>query len=201
VTFSEKLEAIPAAVVAGVAVGVTIGYLLYRGGNGMHLQSFFVGSTCLLLLVAAGLVSKGIAAFEADAWMRATGAATDDDATFDPRINVWALKCCDPKKPDAGWWAMFNAILGWSNIASYFTIFGYCAYWGIIIYTLWRLRAKRVQNIIEKLSKQNMEAEEEAADEEDGGLEGSRYNTAQSSSRVGERNSLNEVTPLLTGNL
>ncbi|KAF9382349.1 hypothetical protein CPC16_009386 [Podila verticillata] len=185
VTFSEKSEAIPAAVIAGVAVGVTIGYLLYRGGNGMRLQSFFVGSTCLLLLVAAGLVSKGIAAFEADAWVRATGAASDDDATYDPRINVWALKCCDPKQPDAGWWAMFNAILGWSNVASYFTVFGYCAYWAIVIFALVRLRNKRVRQIIAKMN--NRAAQDEEGD-----------NVGASSSQGG-RDSLNEVTPLLPG--
>jgi len=183
VTFSEKPEAIPAAVIVGVAVGVAIGYLLYRGGNGMRLQSFFVGSTCLLLLVAAGLVSKGIAAFEADAWVRATGAASDDDATYDPRINVWALKCCDPKQPDAGWWAMFNAILGWSNVASYFTVIGYCAYWGIVIITLVHLRNKRVRQIIAKMS---------AAQDEEG------ENVGASLSQGG-RDSLNEVTPLLPG--
>lgn len=149
----------------------------------MRLQSFFVGSTCLLLLVAAGLVSKGIAAFEADAWVRATGAASDDDATYDPRINVWALKCCDPKQPDAGWWAMFNAVLGWSNVASYFTVLGYCAYWGIVIYTLLRLRNKRVRQIIANMKSR-------AQDEE------GEQNAAVSSEA---RDSLNEVTPLLTG--
>lgn len=143
VTFTEDPQAIPFAVLAGVGLGILIGFMLYRGGNKMRLQPFFVGSTCLLLLVAAGLVAKGIAAFEADRWMHLTGALTDDAATYDPRVNVWALNCCDPKLPDAEWWSVFNAILGWSNVASYWTIFGYVLYWAVIIVSLVHLDAKR----------------------------------------------------------
>lgn len=148
VTFTEDPQAIPFAVLAGVGLGILIGFMLYRGGNKMRLQPFFVGSTCLLLLVAAGLVAKGIAAFEADRWMNLTGALSDDDATYDPRVNVWALKCCDPKQPDAEWWSVFNAILGWSNIASYWTICGYILYWVVIVVSLVHLDAKRKRKAI-----------------------------------------------------
>ncbi|KAF9539124.1 hypothetical protein BGW38_009960, partial [Lunasporangiospora selenospora] len=153
VTFQEKVEAIPAAVLVGVAAGLSIGYLLYRGGNSMKLHPFFVGSTCLLLLVAAGLVSKGIQAFEDYHWGQVTGAQSDDEGSFDPRINVWALKCCDPKQPDAGGWQLFNAILGWSNIASYFTIGGYILYWVTVISSLVYLKWNRQAKAFALLSK------------------------------------------------
>ncbi|KAG0100516.1 hypothetical protein BGZ93_000071 [Podila epicladia] len=149
VTFSEKTQAIPIAVIAGVALGLLIGFAIYSGGNKMQLHPFFVGSTCLLLLLAAGLVSKGIVAFEADRWNRVTGAASDDAGTYDPRINVWALKCCDPKQPDAGFWQLFNALFGWSNVASYFSVSGYILYWVIVIVSLVRLKLKR-QRTVEK---------------------------------------------------
>ncbi|KAG0223744.1 high-affinity iron permease [Actinomortierella wolfii] len=143
VTFTEKMEAIPAAVIVGVLIGCLVGLLLYRGGNSMNLHPFFVGSTCLLMLIAAGLVSKGIQAFESYVWGILTDAQSDDGGTYDPRINVWALKCCDPKQPDAGGWALFNAILGWSNIASYFSIGGYILYWVVVIVSLVHLKRKR----------------------------------------------------------
>lgn len=143
VTFAEEPRAIPLAVGAGLGLGWFVGFLIYRGGNKMRLHPFFVGSTCLLLMVAAGLVAKGIAAFEAEAWMRATGAQSDDDATYDPRINVWALKCCDPKKPDAGWWGVANALVGWSNVASYISVSGYMLYWGLVSAWLVRLKTKK----------------------------------------------------------
>ncbi|KAH7059907.1 plasma membrane iron permease [Linnemannia elongata] len=145
VTFTEDPKAIPLAVVAGVALGLLIGFLIYRGGNKMRLHPFFVGSTCLLMLLAAGLVSKGVAAFEADYWSRVTGAQSDDAGTFDPRFNLWALKCCDPKQPDAGWWSVANALVGWSNIASYWTVGSYIMYWGLVSAWLIRLNNKRVQ--------------------------------------------------------
>ena len=111
VTFTEQAKAIPAAVVVGVFCGLLVGYILYRGGNGMSLHRFFIGSTCLLLLLAAGLVAKGIASFEAYTWAKKINAQGDDSATFDPRVNVWGLKCCNPNNNNAGGWQLFNAIL------------------------------------------------------------------------------------------
>ncbi|KAF9983666.1 high-affinity iron permease [Modicella reniformis] len=147
VTFDADPKAIPLAVLAGVMLGLLIGFAIYRGGNKMNLHPFFVGSTCLLLLIAAGLVSKGVAAFEADRWSRLTGAQSDDAGTYDPRVNVWALKCCDPKQPDAGWWSVANALVGWSNVASYWTTGSYIAYWGIVIVWLVRLKNRRMKSM------------------------------------------------------
>ncbi|KAF8931934.1 plasma membrane iron permease [Dissophora ornata] len=143
VTFTEEPRAIPLAVLTGVALGWLVGFAIYRGGNRMKLHPFFVGSTCLLMLIAAGLVAKGVAAFEADAWNRATGAMSDDAGTYDPRVNLWALKCCDPKQPDSGWWGVANALVGWSNVASYWTVGSYILYWGLVSSWLIRLNNKR----------------------------------------------------------
>ncbi|KAG0201350.1 hypothetical protein BGX28_005800 [Mortierella sp. GBA30] len=147
VTFTEDPKAIPMAILAGVALGLMIGFVIYRGGNRMKLHPFFVGSTCLLLLIAAGLISKGMAAFEADHWNRLTGAQSDDAGTFDPRFNLWALKCCDPKKPDAGWWSVANAMVGWSNVASYWTVGSYILYWTVVIVWLVQAKIKRHRNL------------------------------------------------------
>ncbi|KAF9170393.1 high-affinity iron permease, partial [Mortierella sp. AD010] len=143
VTFTEEPKAIPLAVLAGVALGWLVGFAIYRGGNRMRLHQFFVGSTCLLLMIAAGLVSKGIAAFEADRWNRLTGALSDDEGTYDPRVNVWALKCCDPKQPDSEWWGVANSLVGWSNVASYWTVGSYILYWALVSAWLIRLKSKK----------------------------------------------------------
>ncbi|KAF9193451.1 high-affinity iron permease [Haplosporangium sp. Z 767] len=145
VTFTEEPKAIPLAVAAGVALGWLVGFAIYRGGNKMRLHPFFVGSTCLLMLIAAGLVAKGMAAFESDRWNRLTNAQGDDAGSYDPRVNVWALKCCDPKVPDSGWWGVANAMVGWSNIASYWTIGSYILYWGLVSAWLIRLKRKRTK--------------------------------------------------------
>ncbi|KAG0199485.1 high-affinity iron permease [Mortierella sp. GBA30] len=111
VTFTEQLKAIPAAVVVGVLCGLFVGFLLYRGGNMMKLHKFFVASTCLLLIVAAGLVAKAVTAFEANTWNKLTDTQSDDAGTYDPRVNVWGLSCCNPNDPNAGGYALLNALL------------------------------------------------------------------------------------------
>ncbi|KAG0255449.1 high-affinity iron permease [Mortierella polycephala] len=143
VTFSADAKSIPAAVVAGVICGLAIGFIIYRGGNKMNLHIFFTASTCLLLLIAAGLVSKGVQAAEDYAWAKATNAQSDDGGTYDPRINIWALSCCDPKSNDAGGYQLFNAILGWSNIGSIPSVVCYIGYWLIVVAVLVHMKLKR----------------------------------------------------------
>lgn len=108
----------------------------------MNLHKFFTASTCLLLLLAAGLVAKGVAAFESYAWTKATNAQSDDSGTYDPRINVWALFCCDPKNNDDGFAQLMNALFGWSNVASIGSVVCYIGYWLVVIVTLVYLKQK-----------------------------------------------------------
>ncbi|KAF9303498.1 high-affinity iron permease [Mortierella antarctica] len=143
VTFTEQAKAIPIAVIAGLLCGLLVGYILYRGGNRIGLHNFFVASTCLLLLIAAGLVAKAVASFEAYTWGKLTNAQSDDGGTYDPRVNVWALTCCDPKNVNSGGWAIFNALFGWMNIASIGTIVSYILYWFIVIAALVYMKLKR----------------------------------------------------------
>ncbi|KAI1321027.1 high-affinity iron permease [Mortierella claussenii] len=143
ITFSEQARAIPAAVIVGILCGLFVGYLLYRGGSMMKLHKFFVASTCLLLLVAAGLVAKAVTAFEANTWNKLTDTQSDDAGTFDPRVNVWGLNCCNPNDPNAGGWALLNALLGWNNVASIGTIVSYILYWLIVIAGLVFMKLRR----------------------------------------------------------
>ncbi|KAF9439086.1 high-affinity iron permease [Entomortierella beljakovae] len=147
VTFTETSKAIPAAVIVGLFCGCLIGYILYRGGNRMNLHVFFTASTYLLLLLAAGLVAKGVAAFESYAWNKAINAQGDDSGYYDPRNNVWALTCCDPKANNQGFAQLMNALFGWSNIASIGTIVCYIGYWIIVIVSLvyMKLKSRRLQ--------------------------------------------------------
>ncbi|KAF8936093.1 high-affinity iron permease [Dissophora ornata] len=150
ITFSEQARAIPAAVIVGVFCGLLVGYIIYRGGNMMKLHKFFVASTCLLLIIAAGLVAKAVAAFEANTWNKLTNTQSDDAGTFDPRVNVWGLTCCNPNDPNAGGWALFNAVLGWNNVASIGTIVSYILYWFFVIGALVFMKLRR-----NKLARQN----------------------------------------------
>ncbi|KAG0055292.1 hypothetical protein BGZ83_009050 [Gryganskiella cystojenkinii] len=166
VTFSEQARAIPAAVVVGIFCGLLVGYIMYRGGNMLKLHRFFVVSTCVLLIVAAGLVAKAIAAFEMNAWDRLIDAQSDDTGSYDPRVNVWGLTCCDPNNNNAGGWQLLNALVGWSNVASIGTIVGYICYWFVVIGWLVFMKIRRRQRARRALASGAYDSPEETSLEE-----------------------------------
>ncbi|KAF9978202.1 high-affinity iron permease [Actinomortierella ambigua] len=146
VTFQEEAQAIPLAAICGILAGALLGFIIYKTGNALTLHRFFVASTCFLLVIAAGLFSKAIFAYEMDRWNKLTGVDADDAGTFDPRGNVWYLSWGNPNDPNAGFYQFLNAILGWNNIASVGTITGYCLYWVAVILAVLFMRWKRNRN-------------------------------------------------------
>lgn len=69
--------------------------VLFRGGSTTKLQVFLVLSTCLLYLVAAGLFTRAVWAFEQDAWQQLIGADAAELGTgpgsYDVDRSVWHL--------------------------------------------------------------------------------------------------------------
>ncbi|KAK3825393.1 MAG: high-affinity iron permease [Benniella sp.] len=147
VTFSAEPKSIPLAAITGILAGALVGFIIYKGGNQLTLHRFFVGSTCFLLLIAAGLFSKAINAYEMDKWNKIVGGDADDAGSFDPRINVWALSYGNPNDPNEGFAAFCNSIVGWNNIASVGTVTGYCVYWLVVIAAIiyMKVKAKRAR--------------------------------------------------------
>ena len=72
-----------------------IGYILTqrRGGSTARLQLFLIASTCLLYLVAAGLMSRAVWSFETNAWSKAIGGEADEmgdgPGSYDISNSVW----------------------------------------------------------------------------------------------------------------
>ena len=93
------------------------------------LQFFLIASTCFLYLVAAGLFSRSIWYFEADAWNKQTGGDAAENGSgpgsYDIRASVWHVNCCNPVLNGGGGWGIFNALLGWQNSATYGSVIGY----------------------------------------------------------------------------
>ncbi|KAH8197371.1 hypothetical protein TruAng_008464 [Truncatella angustata] len=93
VTFSASATAIPLAVVVGLAVGIIVGYILYKGGASTKLQYFLVASTCLLYLVAAGLFSRAVWYLETQQWNKTVGGDAselgDGPGSYDIDKSVW----------------------------------------------------------------------------------------------------------------
>ncbi|KAJ1940912.1 high-affinity iron permease [Linderina macrospora] len=134
ISMSATAKSIPLAVVVGLIGGAVIGYLIYRSGNAMTFHWFFVASTVLLYLIAAGLMSRGVNFLEMHMFAKYAGADPDRGHMVNVKQNIWVLDYGNPEIPTGGGgWKIFNAILGWNSLASYGTILSYCLYWAALI--------------------------------------------------------------------
>ncbi|CAE6444664.1 hypothetical protein ACGC1H_003088 [Rhizoctonia solani] len=158
VALGQPASSIPLAALSGLVIGLIVGYLIYASSSRTRLSAFLFGSTSLLLLIGAGLMSKAIGAFERHRFNVMVGGdvaeAGDGPGSFDVVGNIWHLNCCNPEnKFDAKGWAVFNAILGWSNNGSIATVVSYIAYWLIAILALVRMKHKEGRTtIVDKLT-------------------------------------------------
>ncbi|KAL1917391.1 uncharacterized protein VTP21DRAFT_5047 [Calcarisporiella thermophila] len=163
ISIGASATSIPLAAICGIIAGALVGFIIYKTGNIMRLHWFFIISTYILFLIAAGLFSRAIGFFEKHTWALATGGGEaeeggDQTGTFNVLTNVWYLTCCNPEDySNNGGWAIFNSILGWNNIASVGTITGYCLYWVVLSVAL----------VILKIRQRRRDANEHAYDSVD----------------------------------
>lgn len=149
ISLSLPATSIPLATVVGLIAGFAASYLIYRCGNAAPLQLFLIVSTCFLYLVAAGLFSRSIWYFEADAWNKLTGGDAAENGSgpgsYDIRKSVWHVNCCNPELNGGGGWGIFNAIFGWQNSATYGSVIGYNMFWiaVIVAFVLMRYNEKK----------------------------------------------------------
>ncbi|RJE17444.1 iron permease [Aspergillus sclerotialis] len=133
VSLSFPASAFPLPVFTGLLAGAAVGYIIYRGGNQASLQIFLIISTCFLYLVAAGLFTRGVWYLENNTWNHLIGGdAAETGAgpgSYDIRQSVWHVNCCSPLVGGGGGWGIFNAILGWTNSATYGSVISYNLYW------------------------------------------------------------------------
>ncbi|KAL7624078.1 high-affinity iron permease [Parahypoxylon ruwenzoriense] len=148
VSFSAPATAVPLPVVVGLAAGIIAGYILYKGGAGAKLQYFLIASTCLLYLVGAGLFSRSIWYFENQKWNNVIGGDAaelgDGPGSYDIDKSVWHVNCCSPELDGGYGWGIFNAILGWTNSATYGSVISYNVYWIAVMISLIALRYHEV---------------------------------------------------------
>ncbi|KAI7820349.1 plasma membrane iron permease [Kickxella alabastrina] len=149
VSLGATAKSIPLPVIIGLICGAIVGFAIYRTGNAMSFHWYFVVSTCLLYLIAAGLMSKSVWFFEEHTFSKYAGADPDASGVIDVRVNVWALDYGNPEANDDTAWGVFNAILGWNNVATYGTIISYCLYWVFLAAFLLfiGIREKRVDRL------------------------------------------------------
>ena len=121
---------------------------LHRGGSTTKLQLFLVISTCLLYLVAAGLFSRAVWAFEQHTWQQLIGTDAaelgDGPGSYDIDASVWHVNCCSPTLNGGSGWGFFNAIFGWNNAATYGSVLSYNLYWICVMFAFFTMRYHEV---------------------------------------------------------
>lgn len=133
---SLPLSSIPLSVALGAAVGCSIGWMLYKGGNKLSLQYFLIFLTCFLYVVSAGLASRGVWFLELEQYVRKCGGLDVSETgsgpgSYDIAKSVWHVNCCNGLKD--GWWMVLNALVGWTNSATYGSVASYLGYWVMVV--------------------------------------------------------------------
>ncbi len=72
----------------GLTTAAGLGWAIFRGGRHVSLRKFFAATTCLLVLVAAGLFSTGIATLEGLGFLPSTPTAWDTSFLLADRSSV-----------------------------------------------------------------------------------------------------------------
>lgn len=125
-----------AGVVAGLAVAVVLGWMIYRGTARINLGRFFTLTSYLLLVVAAGIVAYGLGDLQEAGVIPGWGtSAYDLSGYFDGHI---------PGVHPGAWWfvlaeAMFNVNLAPTVVQ----VVGWCAYLIAVLPLLWRQQRGR----------------------------------------------------------
>lgn len=101
VSLNQSATAIPIAVIVGLLCGAVVGYAIYRTGSTATLHWFLVGSTSILFLIGAGLLSKGVGFFEYYRFAQGVGGDVgetgDGPGSFQVAGNVWHLTYGNPE--------------------------------------------------------------------------------------------------------
>ncbi|KAI9012627.1 high-affinity iron permease [Phycomyces nitens] len=158
VSLSIPGKSIPIAAIMGFLCGCLVGLIIYRGGSLLKLRWFFIISTVILYLVAAGLMAKSIGFFEQNAWNGIIGGevAEESGSVIGYRVStsVWHVSWGNPEilTDSNGGWQIFNAILGWNNVATLGTIISYCLYWvlvaGLLVHSYYKDRRAAIRRAL-----------------------------------------------------
>ncbi|KAL1930610.1 hypothetical protein VTP01DRAFT_10772 [Rhizomucor pusillus] len=169
VSLNVQAKSIPIAAIMGFICGCLVGFIIYRGGSMLKLRFFFIFSTVILYLVAAGLMSKAVGYFEQYAWNQVIGGEAAEEGgdviAYKVTTAVWHVSWGDPELnvDTNGGWQIFNAILGWNNTATIGSIVSYCGYWLIVAAALVYMFFKERKRAIQKAERGEVDEDGDAA--------------------------------------
>lgn len=118
VSLGLEASSIPLAAIVGLFCGFLCGFIVFRAGGYGKIKIFLLFSTCLLLLIAAGLFSRSIYYLQFYGYVKKVGDAAaeggDGPGSFDALNYIWHINYANPENKSSSW-GLLNAITGWNN--------------------------------------------------------------------------------------
>ncbi|WRT67038.1 uncharacterized protein IL334_004004 [Kwoniella shivajii] len=138
---SEKGSAVAGGGIGGLVVGGTIAYLLFSSTTPLSLNRFVQFSSLLLFMIGAGLASRAAYSFERQYFISYVGTAAAEagngPGSYRVKGNIWHLTWWDPEPGSGDNMAQLaQAVIGWNNTGTIWTVSTYILYWVLITLTL-----------------------------------------------------------------
>ncbi|WWD01513.1 hypothetical protein V866_008457 [Kwoniella sp. B9012] len=162
---SEKGSAVVGGGVGGLIVGGLIAYLLFSSTTPLSLTKFVQFSSLLLFMIGAGLASRAAYAFERQYFISYVGTAAAEagngPGSYRVKGNIWHLTWWDPEPGSGDNFAQLaQAVVGWNNTGTVWTVSTYMFYWLLITFTLVKAKYKEGRtSLCGQLSKRGWERE------------------------------------------
>lgn len=115
-----------------IFVGLSLNNTIFSDSDVHNRRQFASHHTPFLKNVAAGLFSRAVWYFENNAWDNIIGSDASetgsDPGSYDIGKSVWHVNRCNPELNGGGGWGIINALLGWTNSATYGSVISYNLY-------------------------------------------------------------------------
>ncbi|KAF8748449.1 Iron permease FTR1 family [Rhizoctonia solani] len=132
VSLGQPASSIPLAALAGLVIGLVVGYLIYASSSRARCRAFERHRFNVMVRSELALLESYI-----------------DRVPVMYQVGGDVAEAGDgPGSFDVVGWAVFNAILGWSNNGSIGTVISYIAYWLIAILALVRMKHREGRTTI-----------------------------------------------------
>ncbi|WVQ78001.1 hypothetical protein IAT38_000082 [Cryptococcus sp. DSM 104549] len=138
---SETPSAVAGGGILGLLAGALCAYLLFSSTSPMSLHKFTTVSSLLLFVIGAGLASRSAYSLERQYFISHVGTAAAESGngpgSYRVQGNIWHLTWWDPEPGSGDNMAQLaQAVFGWNNTGTWWTVSTYMAYWIAIMATL-----------------------------------------------------------------
>ena len=117
--------------ILGIAISVTLGYLIFAGMSRLNIRAFFAWSGALLVVMVAGVFSYGIHEFQEVGWL--PGA---EDHAFDVSTTI---------PPDSWYGTLLRGTVGFTPNMTWLQVIGWVLYVAVVMPLFLAVSLRRTQ--------------------------------------------------------